>query len=188
MHPPILPFCPSSGPPPCKNRTPKQNIGAEPPHLHRGHRKVPPPPPLPLCPSFSPTHVSTGCLKQMHSLHLSPASLFCVPLHAQQLPLSPPAPTRTRTQHTNKHAGTLRPVCIGGAEGTYPLLSPSSPQHSPLPLFLRLLCFVHAPSRFHPLFATCTGGYFPLPACLKRGCAAKWCLHAHPPSSCATPP
>ena len=123
----------------------------------------------------------------MRSLHLSPASLFCTPLRAQQLPLSPPAPTRTRARHVNEHAGTLHPVCIGGVEGTYPLLPPSSPQHSPLPLLLCLFRFVYAPSRFRPLFVMCTGGYSPFPACLKRGCAAKWCSHTHPPSSCATP-
>ena len=88
----------------------------------------------------------------------------------------------------NEHAGTLRPICIGGAEGMYPLLPPSSPQHSPLPSLPRLLCIVHAPSRFHPLFATNTGGYSPFPAHLKRGCTAKTVFTRAPPSSCATPP
>ena len=100
----------------------------------------------------------------------------------------PHDPLERGPQYANEHEGTLRPICIGGAEGTYPLLPPSSPQYSPLPSLPRLIRVVHAPSRFSPLFATCTGGYSPFPARLKRGCAAKRCSHAHPPSSCAIPP
>ena len=53
-------------PPSRENRTGERNVGAWPPCLRRGHGNVPP---LPLSPSFSPTHATTGHPNRMRSLH-----------------------------------------------------------------------------------------------------------------------
>ena len=138
----------------------------------QGARKVPP---LPLCPSFSSTHSSTGCPNRKCSLVSTPFTHLSL-LLAFACTTAPPfvfSPHSNKGTTRERTAGTQHPVCIGGAEGMHPLLLPSSYQHSPLPSLPRLLSFVHAPSRFRPLFSTCTGGYSPFPACLKRGSAAK---------------
>ena len=72
--------------------------------------------------------------------------------------------------------GPCPPFALGVWKGTYLLLPPLFPQHSLLPLLPRLLHFVYSPSHFHPLFATCTGGYSPFPMHLKRGGAPPNCV------------
>ena len=173
-------------PPSHKNRTPERNVWVRPSRLHRGHGKYPLSPFAP--PSARLTRQQAARIESaVSSPPLSPACLFCSPLRVQQLPLSSSAPTRTRAQHANEPQGPSAPFALGC--GRY---APTSP-----PFVLSALTppLVAAPPRlctrplpFSPPVCHVHRGLLPIPRAPEEGERCQTVSHAHPPSSCATPP
>ena len=117
--------------------------------------------PLPLSPSFSPTHATTGCANRMCSSH-------SFTHHSRSGKRSPFASSQTRMRTcASGHAGIH---CIGGAEKYVPTFPPPlSLQHSPSP------CCRASPALYTPLLiaAPCFPHALLFPRALEVGvCAA----------------
>ena len=161
MRPPLFALLPLLSPPsPRKNRTPKRNVGARPPRLRRGHGKVPP---LPLCPSSSPTHVSTGRPNRMRSPPLLRTFARTTAPPFASSPHSNEGTTRERTRWDP--APRLHWVC-----GRYvPTSSPFIPSALTLPLVSAPPPLCTRPLLFPPPVCHVHRGLLPIPCTPEEG-------------------
>ena len=157
------------------------------PLFAQGAQKGTPPAPFPLLQPDSRNNRSPESNAQPPPI--SPTSLVWAPLHAQQLPHLPPAPTQTRESHANEHTWTLPAVCIRGAE-RYVLTSPPFvPSALTPPLIAAPPPLCTRPLPFPPPVCDVHRGLLPIPHTPEEGgCAAKLCSHTHPLSSCTALP